>query len=194
MPSDHQRYSLTELANLAGVSVRTVRYYQSQGLLSSSGTSGPGAKYGETHLARLLLIRRLQREHLPLAEIRRQLDEIDDATIATLAEGEPPEPPVDSALEYVRRVLEPGGDSPSPLRRSTNTVAESDVSYALAAPALSEPSTPESPKRLVRSQWERIPLATDVELHVRRPLPRPLAKQVDRLIAIAADLLKEDPS
>ena len=79
MTSDHQRYSLTELANLAGVSVRTVRYYQSQGLLSSSGTSGPGAKYGEAHLDRLRLIRRLQREHLPLAEIRRQLDEIDDA-------------------------------------------------------------------------------------------------------------------
>ena len=79
MTSDHQRYSLTELANLAGVSVRTVRYYQSQGLLSSSGTSGPGAKYGEAHLDRLRLIRRLQREHLPLAEIRRQLDEMDDA-------------------------------------------------------------------------------------------------------------------
>ena len=111
MPSDHQRYSLTELANLAGVSVRTVRYYQSQGLLSSSGTSGPGAKYGEAHLDRLRLIRRLQREHLPLAEIRRQLDEMDDADIAELAESEPPEPPVDSALEYVRRVLEPGGES-----------------------------------------------------------------------------------
>ena len=87
MSSDHQRYSLTELANLAGVSVRTVRYYQSQGLLSSSGTSGPGAKYGEAHLARLRLIRRLQREHLPLAEIRRQLDEIDDATIADARGG-----------------------------------------------------------------------------------------------------------
>ena len=174
--------------------MRTVRYYQSQGLLSSSGTSGPGAKYGEAHLARLRLIRRLQREHLPLAEIRRQLDEIDDATIATLAEGDPPEPPVGSALEYVRHVLEPDGDPPAPLLRSANTVAESGVSYALAAPAFSEPSTPESPRRLVRSQWERIPLATDVELHVRRPLPRPLAKQVDRLIAIAADLLKEDPS
>ena len=98
---------------------RTVRYYQSQGLLSSSGTSGPGAKYGEAHLARLRLIRRLQREHLPLAEIRRQLDEIDDATIATLAEAEPPELPADSALEYVRRVLEPDGVSRSPslLRR-----------------------------------------------------------------------------
>ena len=156
--------------------MRTVRYYQSQGLLSSSGTSGPGAKYGEAHLARLRLIRRLQREHLPLAEIRRQLDEIDDATIATLAEGEPPEPPADSALEYVRRVLEPGGDSPALLRRSANTVADSDVLYALAAPALSEPSTPEPSNRLVRSQWERIPLATDVELHVRRPLPRPLAE------------------
>ena len=195
MTSDHQRYSLTELANLAGVSVRTVRYYQSQGLLSSSGTSGPGAKYGEAHLDRLRLIRRLQREHLPLAEIRRQLDEMDDADIAELAEGEPPEPPADSALEYVRRVLEPGGASRSPSRlREVHPLYASAPSLPSPAPVPSEPSTPEPPNRLVRSQWERIPLATDVELHVRRPLPRPLAKQVDRLIAIAADLLKEDPS
>jgi hypothetical protein len=61
-------------------------------------------------------------------------------------------------------------------------------------PAPPEPPAADTPSRVERSQWERIELATDVELHVRRPLPRPLAKQVDRLIAIATDLLKEDPS
>ena len=80
-----QRYTLTELADLAGVTPRTVRYYIGQGLLPSVGQSGPGAKYGDDHLARLRLIRRLQREHLPLAEIRRRLDRLDDAEIAELA-------------------------------------------------------------------------------------------------------------
>jgi hypothetical protein len=37
-------------------------------------------------------------------------------------------------------------------------------------------------------------LAPDVELHVRRPLTRPLNKQVDRLVTIARELLEEDPS
>ena len=76
MPDD-ERYSLTELADLAGVTPRTVRYYLAQGLLPAVGQTGPGAKYDERHLARLRLIRRLQTEHLPLAEIRRRLDDLD---------------------------------------------------------------------------------------------------------------------
>jgi len=187
------RYSLTELDDLAGVSVRTVRYYQSQGLLSSSGTSGPGAKYDEAHLARLQLIRRLQRDHLPLAEIRRRLADLDDATVITLAETEPPAPPRDSALDYVRGVLASGSAAPRPARALR--VSDPAATFAMSVqPAPPEPQTADTASRIERSQWERIELATDVELHVRRPLPRPLAKQVDRLIAIATDLLKEDPS
>ena len=84
MPDD-DRYSLTELADLAGVTPRTVRYYLAQGLLPAVGQSGPGSKYGEGHLARLRLIRRLQAEHLPLAEIRRRLAGLGDADIEALA-------------------------------------------------------------------------------------------------------------
>ena len=55
---DDARYTLTELADLAGVTPRTVRYYLAQGLLPGVGVAGPGAKYDDTHLARLRLIRR----------------------------------------------------------------------------------------------------------------------------------------
>ena len=197
-PSD-PRYSLTELADLAGVTPRTVRYYLSQGLLPSPGTSGPGAKYDDTHLGRLRLVRRLQREHLPLAEIRQRLAGLDDTAIATLAEAPAVGPdPQDSALDYIRRVLGPPQVQPNrrlamkqlPLR-----------AYSLAAEPVTDvpiPNTlsvePAPGRSFERSQWERIPLAPDIELHVRRPLPRPLAKQVDRLVSIARDLLEEDPS
>jgi DNA-binding transcriptional MerR regulator len=67
-------YDITELARLSGLTVRTVRYYLQQRLLPSSGLRGPGARYDAGHLARLQLIRRLQAEHLPLAEIRRRLE------------------------------------------------------------------------------------------------------------------------
>jgi hypothetical protein len=43
-----------------------------------------------------------------------------------------------------------------------------------------------------RSQWERVSLAPDVELHIRRPLTRQQNKRVDRLIAIGRELLEED--
>ncbi len=62
------------------------------------------------------------------------------------------------------------------------------MATSASAPAAAAPTATE------RSQWERITLAPDIELHVRRPLPRPLAKQVDRLVSIARDLLEEDPS
>ena len=42
-----------------------------------------------------------------------------------------------------------------------------------------------------RSQWERIVLVPDVELHIRRR-PRAQNKQVDRLVTIARELLEED--
>ncbi len=203
-PTDAPRYSLTELADLAGVTPRTVRYYMSQGLLPSVGTSGPGAKYDDAHLVRLRLVRKLQREHLPLAEIRQRLAGLDDATIANLAdESTASADPQDSALDYIRRVL---GPPPAGLMRWPGIGERPAASYSLAAepmtaeppPAARAPITlgvePAPGRTFERSQWERIPLAPDIELHVRRPLPRPLAKQVDRIVSIARDLLEEDPS
>ena len=54
-------FSLTDLARLTDVTPRTIRYYISQGLLAAPTGSGQAARYGEGHLARLRLIRRLQR-------------------------------------------------------------------------------------------------------------------------------------
>ena len=192
------RYSLTELADLGAVTPRTVRYYISQGLLRGPATSGPGAKYDDADLARLRLIKRLQREHQPLAEIRSHLDGLGDEQILRSVEEATPVP-ADSALEYIRRVT-----------RSRGVAEASMPSYgmppvrsrAAGAAALSAPSVPPAVPapiasddvRLERSQWERIDLAPDVELHVRRPLARSTAKRVDRLISIARDLLEEDPS
>src|SRR4051812_17889333 len=98
MPDD-DRYSLTELADLAGVTPRTVRYYIAQGLLPAVGQSGRGRKYEDAPLARLRVTRRLRAEHLPLAEIRRRLDELGDADIRSLASADRPAPPPDSALD-----------------------------------------------------------------------------------------------
>jgi DNA-binding transcriptional MerR regulator len=229
---DEERYTLTELADLAGVTPRTVRYYIGQGLLPSVGQSGPGAKYGDDHLARLRLIRRLQREHLPLGEIRRRLDGLDDAEIAGLAGSEAPAAPPDSALEYLATIL--GGPQPN---ATADPAAAATVSFRRIPPAPAAPTpaprgepmphrASESPEvfqsdaPLVlaerigdsygptvatvpaapatqahdRSQWERIALTPDVELHIRRPLTRSLNKSVDRLITIARELLQEDPS
>jgi DNA-binding transcriptional MerR regulator len=225
MPED-DRYSLTELADLGGVTPRTVRYYLAQGLLPSVGSSGPGSKYDPGHLARLRLIRRLQAEHLPLAEIRRRLEALTDDEIAGLAGQADPPPPSDSALDYLRSVLDgssalrrsaepplapvrvpPPRLSPASLSRGRRTtevagmaVREAAVEGAGPLPTPSAPlasaavpAAPAAPERATeRSQWERVVITPDVELHIRRPLVRAQNKQVDRLIAIARELLEEE--
>ncbi len=189
-PTREPRYSLTELADLANVTPRTIRYYITQGLLRSPGSAGPGVKYDDTDFARLRLIKRLQSEHQPLAEIRTRLDALGDEAILQLDDSTP-EPPRDSALAYIRRITDPSRAAERPALYMQTAPVESAVPAPSMAPA---PPAPAPDVRLERAQWERIDLAPDVELHIRRPLVRSTAKRVDRLIAIARDLLEEDPT
>ena len=54
-------YRIGEVAEAAGVSTRTLRYYEELGLLSPSGHSPGGARrYSDADLARVLRIRELQ--------------------------------------------------------------------------------------------------------------------------------------
>ena len=55
------RYRIGEIADAAGVSTRTLRYYEELGLVSPSGHSPGGARrYSDADLARVLRIRELQ--------------------------------------------------------------------------------------------------------------------------------------
>jgi DNA-binding transcriptional MerR regulator len=279
MPNDAD-YTIADLARLTGLSVRTIRYYLAQGLIPASGESGPGAHYGQGHLDRLQLIKRLQTEYLPNAEIRRRLSALSDDDVASLI-AEPvtddPSRPTTSALDYVRGVL--GSNStvgaaqliatplatPPPAREAAPPPAaqviqrlaslpgpmagsivplrpprpprapSSEIREAIAipdpaadkavrrrleaaelaasaaetptaapdapanyseAPAPAMPSMRDQPEPLAleRSQWERLSLGPNVELHIRRPLSRHEQKRVDRLITIARQVLKEGRS
>ncbi len=190
MPDD-DRHSLTELADLAGVTPRTIRYYLGQGLLPSVGQSGPGVRYGPGHLARLRIIRRLQVEHLPLAEIRRRIEALDDEAILELAGSEAAAPPMGSALDYLRSVLGGGESGAGDVRHGVSVQAYGPAISGNAPPPATASAVP-SVSPLERSQWERIVVSPDVELHLRRPLSRSQNKQVDRLVTIARELLEED--
>lgn len=70
-PRNHVKLTIGRLANAAGVSITTVRYYQRRGLmhLPKKPESGGIREYGEEDLARLLLIKRAQELGFTLAEI-----------------------------------------------------------------------------------------------------------------------------
>jgi len=171
---------LNELCRQGEVTPRTVRYYIQQGLLPSPGL-GAGARYGPGHLARLRLIRRMQREHLPLAEIRRQIEGLDDETLRGLVESPPAEAARGgaAAVDYVRAVLHSTTPAAAPRARAGSGTP--------ARPATSPGTGPVSD----RARWDRIALTPDIELHVRRPLSREDNRRVEKLLEQARAILED---
>ncbi len=108
MPDDP--YSLADLARLADVTTRTIRYYVAQGLLPSPEAAGPATRYGEGHLARLRLIKRLQRDHLPLAEIRGRLERMGDEEVRDHPGRHGQRRPGAVAVRRGHALLRPGAD------------------------------------------------------------------------------------
>ena len=176
------RYTLTDLADEAEVSTRTVRYYIQHDLLPPPKGAGPGAHYDQGHLGRLRLIKRLQKSHLPLAEIRKQIKPLSDEGVNAVLEKEPGEV-AGTAIEYIREILNvresPLQASPMPLKG----LVFADVQRSPAPPTNAEPT---------RAQWERIGLSPDIELHVRRPLSHPQNKAVNRILEDAREILQEE--
>ena len=199
-------HTISELSALSGLSVRTIRYYLAQGLVPTAGKEGSATRYPEATLARLRLITRLRDTHLPLAEIRRQLLALSDDQALALA-GTPAEPePAGSALDYVRSVLggsrselTPPQPAPMALRSMPVTAppAPSERTQLLRRAHLDAPSAdaaaaPDDTTPFgQRSQWERVAITSDIELHLRRPLSRRDNRLVERLIAFARQLQEE---
>lgn len=175
---------LAELANRAGVSPRTIRYYIQEGLLPSPETKGPGAHYGQEHLDGLQIIKRLQQQYLPLVEIRRLLKEAGDDLSALLAESRVTAHRRTSAAEYIRDAR---GSGLKGTRQHEHPLG--DLANHLVA---REPTAEWKLKHRKRSQWERIDLGPDVELHIRRPLSREQNRQIDRLLQAVKEIFQED--
>jgi DNA-binding transcriptional MerR regulator len=68
------RYRVEQLAAACEVSVDTVRYYQSRGLLEPPAREGRVAWYGPEHIERIREVRGLQRKGLTLTAIKRVVE------------------------------------------------------------------------------------------------------------------------
>lgn len=92
-------YRVEQLAARADVSVDTIRFYQSRGLLPHPRREGRVAWYGDEHVERLERIRSLQAKGLTLATIRRlldgELDAADEALVSAVSATESPAGPTE---------------------------------------------------------------------------------------------------
>jgi DNA-binding transcriptional MerR regulator len=137
------KYSLKELCQAADVTERTVRYYIKEGLLPPPEGAGPLSRYNYEHWLRLLFIRRLKEDFLPLSEIKTLLtgktvaDLNDLAQRSGLALGEALAAGVAVPDSRLESLLQPG---PALLRQQL-ALHDTDATYqaeALPAPAPAE--------------------------------------------------------
>ena len=169
---DERCYGIAELAERAGVTRRTVRYYVQRGLLPTPLGTGRGPHYTPAHLQRLIHIRKLQENGVPLAEIATRLDAVPQTPAST-----PEAPPEHRTSLHVAspHVLPEGrGDSlTSPLRRRRRG-EHGPLNWAPLAYARATQSQGET--------WMRFVLADGVELHVRASAASLQPSQLARLV------------
>ena len=184
-------YTIEELAGLTGVSVRTIRFYISEGIIPGPGARGKGAAYGDEHLLKLRLARRLAEQRVPLTDIRARLSELsaddargllDEDALRRSAAGGGIRPAITHSVPV--RAARPG-QGPSISTRfderaacealSQRTPAPVDeemmgASLPQRAPVQAAPFLPIQPQAAPSSSaesWSRHELAPGVELHVR---------------------------
>ena len=178
-------YTLDELCALAGVTVRTVRYYISEGLLPPPTGAGPNARYGDEHLDRLRVIGLLKERYLPLREIRRALEGMTPEEIAetvNLAR-------TDDAVGVTNRV------AAAPLASPAWT-AEESTAYDYIAGVLDDEHRARGTRHLPRAapepesrSWKRIPISGEAELLIDEAAWRRRREQVEALVAWAKHIL-----
>ena len=119
MNDDERRLSIEDLAGAVGLPVRTVRFYIAEGLIPGPGSRGKLAAYGDEHLLRLRLVRRLAAQHVPLTEIRERMNGLILADVRALLDEEEQRAtqalsPRDYVSELLGRARAPSPQSPPP--------------------------------------------------------------------------------
>lgn len=192
-----QEYLIQDLADLAEVSPRTIRYYTQEGILPEPINRGKFAYYTEEHLDRLALIRHLKDTYLPLKEIRQMMASLSWAEVRDLLspqakEAEKPDsssPPQvgsrvvregDSALEYIQRLLGTQTDLSQPDAHRLHKFSPPAKKEALYSQTKTPPES-----------WRRITLAPGVELNIREPYTAIDPKRIDDLIQFAQKLFSQ---
>jgi DNA-binding transcriptional MerR regulator len=88
-----ETFSLPTAATRAGCTLRRTRYYLEAGLLPPARKRGPGARYDEAFVHRLMAIEALRAKRMLLEPIRQLLAKSSPEKIRDLAGIRPPAPP-----------------------------------------------------------------------------------------------------
>jgi|SRR5579871_1034397 len=197
-------YTIGQLAQAAGLTPRTIRYYTAEGLLPAPDTRGRYARYSHEHLSRLRLIHHMKSAYLPLTVIRERLNSLTTAEIEAQLSVDTPagmerQEPL-AILQLATTVLPSETSRPRPAmlleapREPFPPRASGRRRILLISPRLAglpstlpweELSPSDSPRRaeLTTETWKRIVLAPGVELHLHVPESPEAGERLNRIIA-----------
>ncbi len=149
---------ISDLAERAGVSVRTIRFYISEGLLPPPQAHGRYSVYDEEYLTRIELIKLLKNAFLPLKEIKRMVESLSKAEIESM----------------LHKLSEP--DSPAPLASPQAPAAAPQASPAKGA-GIKEGGLPEALdyiSRVLKSQAAPAASRTPPAVPAAPAMPKPV--------------------
>ena len=210
--TDTSAYTLDELTAATGLTVRTVRYYVSEGLLPPPHGAGPGTRYTREHLERLILIGALKDAYLPLREIRRRLATMTGAEISEAVErlhARSPEPadrddgdvvapdmPMASlpsqgtaadAAAYIEAVLR--NDPESRLGTPVGSVTPRAARRSPGSVRFPGANEPDQQPDAGPVTWRRIAISPEAELLIEESTYRRRSEQIEALVAWAQRIL-----
>lgn len=187
-------YTLEELANLTGLSIRTLRFYIQEGLLPGPDNRGKYASYSEEHLENLKLILHLKEMRLSLSEIRHLVNYLPRKEVTQMIkdqdqqknipspQSQRPRPssskPENHALDYIQN-----------LTNSPRVVRQIHESTGFDPGNRPQQYTPKNLKS-EGEHWIKIHLADGVELQVRMPNDPKTQNVVDQLVSFAKSLFR----
>jgi DNA-binding transcriptional MerR regulator len=196
--------TLDELCDLAGVTVRTVRYYISEGLLPPPSGHGASTRYLQEHLDRLRIIESLKEKFLPLREIRRSLDSLNAGQIRDTADLLRQSQPAAATPEAVLTDLVSDRNAPNLRSSDRNEIAfsappardireESDaasyISDVLDRGRQRRPSRHQQPRDPEPESWRRVRISDEAEFLIEEQAYQRRREQIESLVTWAKRIL-----
>ena len=164
---------------------RTLRYYLAEGLLSPAAEKqGTASVFGYVHLLQLLVVKKLQSEHLPIRKIKELVDGRTERELERLLGLDAKAGAKNEALSYLEKLLTRSTSpaaSASSAPRNQNFASPAANTKPAPNLATERQATPSSP-----ASWSRVEIEPGLELHVRGDYAPPAeskgVRQLTRLI------------
>ncbi len=192
--NEKEEYLIKELAEKTNVTVRTIRYYIQEGLLPAPKVKGRYSIYDEDYINRITLIKLLKSVHLPLVEIKKQIETLNNKEVkefiekieSNLVPSSKNEPENnlhttelrESAVDYIEKLLSLHPRSFYDVQNVNYTRKQKSVPSQNVSP--NQPS-----QNVEQSTWQRYQIVDGIELHVEDRVNKVEKDNISKLLDYA---------